>query len=253
MMTIISMLLPIEYYSKRQLRKLIDKFKKTQTETRIRYLFHLPMFGNVAEIGVANGNFSKCILHISKPLNLHLIDSWEEQAFDYLDDINNVCQSLQDSRYQSVKKKFIKFPQVKIHKGYSLKMAKVFPDHYFDWIYLDANHTYEQVKADLAAWYQKIKPEGIITGNDYTLKPNIGVIRAVDEFMKKHNLEMFLLDNDPWHSFALRKRMNKNKNKLVDRINDYQINLKRNFFRNQKFDYWYTMICLKLRRKHIFS
>ena len=35
----------------------------------------------------------------------------------------------------------------------TLEAARLFPDEHFDWIYLDATHTYAAAKADLEAWY----------------------------------------------------------------------------------------------------
>ena len=45
-------------------------------------------------------------------------------------------------------------------------------------MFIGANHTYEEVKKDLGAWYPKIKKGGWITGHDYVAD----VKKAVDEF-----------------------------------------------------------------------
>ncbi|MBT5491708.1 class I SAM-dependent methyltransferase, partial [bacterium] len=36
-----------------------------------------------------------------------------------------------------------------------------------DFIYIDANHTYESAKEDIQLWYPKIKVGGMISGHDY--------------------------------------------------------------------------------------
>lgn len=45
--------------------------------------------------------------------------------------------------------------------------ASLFPDEYFQFIFIDAGHSYEQVTRDLQAWYPKLKTGGLIAGHDY--------------------------------------------------------------------------------------
>ena len=50
----------------------------------------------------------------------------------------------------------------------------------FDFIYIDANHSYESVKQDIILAKKLIKPNGIIAGHDYR-ETYQGVIKAVKE------------------------------------------------------------------------
>ncbi len=61
----------------------------------------------------------------------------------------------------------------------SAAAADRFADGSVDAVWVDAAHGYGFVKADLAAWIPKIRPAGIIGGDDYTRCP--GVKLAVDE------------------------------------------------------------------------
>ena len=57
---------------------------------------------------------------------------------------------------------------------------KKFEDNYFDFVYIDASHDYENVKKDIYNWYSKVKLNGYIAGDDYNQSwPD--VIKAVDE------------------------------------------------------------------------
>jgi hypothetical protein len=61
--------------------------------------------------------------------------------------------------------------------GRSPEVASQFKDGEFDIVYIDAEHDYESVKADILAW--KPKAKRWIAGHDYHLFP--GVQKAVDE------------------------------------------------------------------------
>jgi predicted O-methyltransferase YrrM len=75
-----------------------------------------------------------------------------------------------------------------ICKG-SVNASKMFPDQFFDLIFIDADHTYDAVKRDIKAWLPKCKHGGIIAGHDYQAKgvwPEVR--RAVDEFFPQINI-----------------------------------------------------------------
>jgi hypothetical protein len=56
-----------------------------------------------------------------------------------------------------------------------------------DFIYLDGDHNYDIVKREINAFYQIIRPNGVLGGHDYTrLCP--GVVEAVNEFSRDNKL-----------------------------------------------------------------
>ena len=64
----------------------------------------------------------------------------------------------------------------------SIKAAAIFPDFYFDLVYIDADHSYDAVKKDIDYWSRKVKLEGILAGHDYNM---VSVKKAVDECLGK--------------------------------------------------------------------
>jgi len=83
-------------------------------------------------------------------------------------------------------------------------LALPFPDASFDWIYVDGNHLYEYVRADLERYDPKVKPGGLIAGDDYGVRGwwDDGVTRAVDEFVEARGYEVVSLEAN---QFVLRK------------------------------------------------
>lgn len=69
------------------------------------------------------------------------------------------------------------------HKMTSLEGAELFDDESLDMVYIDGNHLYEFVKADIIAWYPKVKKGGWICGHDYGHKLCKGVKIAVNEII----------------------------------------------------------------------
>jgi predicted O-methyltransferase YrrM len=60
--------------------------------------------------------------------------------------------------------------------------AGYFADGSLWFVFLDADHSYESVKADIAAWWPKVAPGGRIAGHDYSTGRYPGVRQAADEF-----------------------------------------------------------------------
>jgi predicted O-methyltransferase YrrM len=59
----------------------------------------------------------------------------------------------------------------------SVEAAALYPDRSLDFIFIDAAHDYENVRADIGVWWPKLKPGGWMAGDDYR---GSGVKKAVD-------------------------------------------------------------------------
>ena len=80
---------------------------------------------------------------------------------------------------------------VEVHRETSEAAALLFPDGYFDFVYVDGDHTYEFVRRDLAVYRPKLKTDAVLAGDDYALRGwwEWGVKRAVDEAVNEHAYE----------------------------------------------------------------
>ncbi len=169
---------------------------------RLAMLDRLPKDAVVAEIGVAEGSFSKEILTRTNPKTLHLIDPWDSPVPKYsASAIETVKKNVQEAVDSGV---------VKFNRGYSCPVMKEFEDNYFDWVYLDAAHDYENVRLDLQALNRTVKPGGLICGHDYvrwvSQTDRYGVVEAVNEFVNATGSQLVFLTNqyDKHDSFAVR-------------------------------------------------
>ena len=60
--------------------------------------------------------------------------------------------------------------------------AKLYADASLDFVFLDADHAYEATRAGILAFLPKVKPGGVLAGDDYT-QEFPGVVQAVDELL----------------------------------------------------------------------
>lgn len=150
--------------------------------------------GEGVEIGVCEGVFAEHNLNLWKCSKYHMVDPWKR--CDGYDDCPDLNDKIFEEYYQALLKKYKNNNQVNIIRKTSIDAVNDFKDESFDWIYIDAFHTYEHVKQDINLWYPKVKKGGLFSGHDYTSWP--GVAQAVDEFFK--NIEILnLTPNNPTH------------------------------------------------------
>ncbi len=153
----------------------------------------MPKASVCAEIGVWKGEYSKKILEVVGPERLHLIDPWtfqDEYPQRWYGGRRALSQGDMDDVYRDVSSMFQDTPGVIIHRGYSEAVLEGFEDDYFDWVYIDGNHSYEYVLRDLELALQKVKPGGFITGDDYVWgeKDGFPVKRAIQRFVNANDL-----------------------------------------------------------------
>ena len=199
-----------------------DVYEKWESPTPWSYsrfsdfLEHMPKNAVVVEVGVQEGEYAGYILKKTNPTKLYLIDCWKYQDPNVYDDYHaNVSDNEQEKCYQRTKKRFQNDSRVVILRQFSIDAVKQFSDESLDWVYIDANHGYEAIKADLDLWWPKVKKGGVLSGHDYAVRPSFGVVQAVNEFLIKHNLYFFHLTKEShineshiYDSWAIRKPLN---------------------------------------------
>lgn len=104
---------------------------------------------------------------------IHCIDPYEGK-----EEANDMFQETWESVLNEFTINTRYFSNIILHKDYSHNIVNKFPNQYFDFIYIDANHEYEPVKKDIELYLPKTKH--LIGGHDYQ-ESWPGVLKAVNE------------------------------------------------------------------------
>lgn len=162
-----------------------------------RPFFEKYNFRSVCEVGVREGyNFRRMIEH--NPDIAVAVDIWKDDGVLSRNDTG--CSQVElNALYEALKRDTANKPFVKLCRGYSFDVVKEFPDEYFDFVYIDADHTYEPCLRDIRDWYPKVKKGGILTGDDYVKNRSktgvrFQVIEAVQAFLKEKNLQQYFFE-----------------------------------------------------------
>jgi hypothetical protein len=134
----------------------------------------------IAEVGVRGGGHAFSMYEALKPSEIYLID-----VYKTIDDDGPDSQWTPEQHiawYRDAHKYVWNIPNCHFVLKRSQVAALYVPDN-LDLVYIDASHTEFEVTKDIACWYPKVKPGGILCGHDYSATDqNQSVRKAVDRF-----------------------------------------------------------------------
>lgn len=140
--------------------------------------------GTGVEIGVAEGWYSTRIMELGQVDKLYGVDPYlPHQGYrDYTRE--STFNRLQTKSHERLEK----YHNYEFIQDYSLEAVKRFEDNSLDFVYIDGDHSYEAVMDDIEVWIAKVKPGGILAGDDYIRshrdKRFYDVIGAVDDYVE---------------------------------------------------------------------
>ena len=159
---------------------------------RIEMLDFFPSNGVYAELGVFRGTFSERIIENCEPRRIFLVDLWSD-PMDWI--INGAIRNVSGEEAYKHVLRLEKYDSVRIRRQTTLSFLCSLPDKTLDVVYLDADHSYESVRDELAISLPRMRAGGWISGHDYCdLFP--GLVKAVDEFCNLHMLKIDILTDE---------------------------------------------------------
>lgn len=156
-----------------------------------------------AELGVYKGALSKRLL-IRKDLHLLMVDSWGVYRDGYAQSDDYHARTSADDHDGAMRMATgltdFAADRREIIRSDSVAAAANVPDGSLDFVFVDADHTYEGCMADIKAWFPKIKPGGLLCGHDFEHPeyPKWGVAQAVREFCAETGLAFEMGSDYTW-------------------------------------------------------
>lgn len=154
-----------------------------------------------AEVGVWRGQMSAQLLTMHPGMFLFMVDRWDSTNGQPRDPRkatqDELCQEAQDvTAFAERRREVVRMD--------SLAAADTIEDGSLDFVFIDADHSYESVRADIRAWLPKLKAGALLSGHDYSPPGKYsrhgwpGVVRAVDEVVERNGWTLDLGENATW-------------------------------------------------------
>jgi hypothetical protein len=151
---------------------------------------HLPNNASVVEIGSWMGkstnHFVSKVKEQNKKIRFSAIDTFKGSSGGWDDSLHKaILEPYDGDLYTEFSNNSVlmdNFNDITIIKDSSYNSKNLFLNNSQDFIMIDAGHEYTEVLSDIDSWFYKLKPGGIIAGDDFGTNLFEGLTRAVDEY-----------------------------------------------------------------------
>lgn len=124
------------------------------------------------EIGSYAGESADIFLSSGKVRVLFCVDPWLEH-YDSSDYASESNMGLVESHFNERMQKYNNFVKI---KQKSENASNMFPNDFFDLIYIDGDHREEMFEKDVKLWLPKLKKDGWLSGHDLGHIPIMNVL-----------------------------------------------------------------------------
>jgi predicted O-methyltransferase YrrM len=160
------------------------KIERTEELTKILQENNYQTF---VEVGVYNGDNILTLANRFPNVKFIGIDPYFDG--EYNDRYEQRNKQYWDDKYMKVLNKAKALGNVTIIRKQSLDASLEFEKESVDIVFIDAIHTYKDCKDDINHWLKVVKPNGILSGHDYSTR-FFGVIMAVNELLGVDNVRI---------------------------------------------------------------
>lgn len=156
------------------------------------------LVGYAAEVGTLRGDFAVPFVRRWRGRRLYCVDVWERLPAEEYDDAVNALHSPEMYAATRARLRRCCGDRARMLRMRSTDAAARLAERKvtLDFVYIDANHSYDHVRADLAAWWALLRPGGVLAGHDVFNAAWPGVTQALLEFLAEHDLMADLINGE---------------------------------------------------------
>ena len=145
------------------------------------------------EVGLFRGRNARTMFRSIPGLKLYGIEAYAAQPYS--------TRHKNEPRYdrnRMMALSRLKDRNITIIENFSEEAVQEIPYDSLDFVYIDADHSYDYVMTDIILWSRRVRKGGIVSGHDYIgpkdyrHKFDINVKEAVDDYIAIHKI-------DPWY------------------------------------------------------
>lgn len=177
-------------------------------------LADLTKYELAVEIGTHRGVFAEELCRVRGGGKLICVDPWLPYDGDHALDGGAKNREEDMAEARGLLRSYIRNNTCQIFRATSLEFA-VWANALYDLVYIDGDHKYEAVAADLRAWWPKVRPGGLLAGHDFICPgeevPWPGVQKAVLQFSDTLGLDVHIVPENapetagqPWSFYIQR-------------------------------------------------
>ncbi len=185
-----------------------------------QFLTERGLTGLAVEIGTHRGEFADSLLRMWPKGHLYCVDPWScppgyEEQTKFLWGGEDRDGDYREAQRIAARHRH-RMTLLRLTSADTLKLTCTQPRGdilaNLDFVYVDGDHRFPYVFEDLANWWERLKPGGVLAGHDY-VQPGEShswaaeIQRAVDLFREERQLECYLIVEEgglPWSYFMVK-------------------------------------------------
>ena len=126
------------------------------------------------------------IINSNKKIKFDCVDTWEGTKGEHDTEMSVINGTLFDEFLNNIKPLTDNGLTINVIKSKSQECDARFSDDFFDFIYIDGSHYYEDVKQDIIKYLPKLKKTGTFAGHDWQSED---IRKAVGETLGLQNIK----------------------------------------------------------------
>ena len=146
----------------------------------------LPNNSNIVEVGSFMGKSTNYLVskieESNKQINLTVVETFRGDDFNFQDSALELYGGDLFCEFSDNALLMNNYDKFNIIKDSSTFAKDSFVNNSLDFVYLDANHSYDELTKDINSWFYKLKPGCVIAGDDYGTNIFGEVTTAVNDY-----------------------------------------------------------------------